>query len=69
MAEVGDNKHVHFILTRRASLLRFSKHIVIIVQFNGSYKETGNRTVCGFIFEVVSWPRFLNFFSPLSLFF
>jgi len=36
--------------------------------FNGSYKETGNRTVCGFIFEVVSWPRFLNVFFLLYLF-
>ena len=34
MAEVGDNKRVHFILTRRTSWLIFSKHIVVIVKFN-----------------------------------
>jgi len=36
MVEVGDNKHVHFILRRRASWLRLSKHIVVIVTFNGN---------------------------------
>jgi hypothetical protein len=36
MVEVGENKHVHFILPRRAGWLRFSKHVVVTVKFNGN---------------------------------